>query len=187
MPYVCLDGDAEEEDVGAARGPVGRGDERKDGMVSGLWDCTMLLAVTMSSRSVIEAVRRKEEFRLGAITRVPASVGERYISPERMTTSSVVLEPPLNVGLEIECEENVLSTSGSSSSAGMMTVEDDPLPLRVDGRLGIEGIGEGTPETEEAVSDCGLIKSLNQKVSVRLHRRIISTYQIAPTHWSLSL
>jgi hypothetical protein len=50
----------------------------------------------------------------------------------------------------------------------MMTVEADPLPLRVDGRLGMEGIGEGTPETEEAVSDSGLIKSLNQKVSVCL-------------------
>lgn len=51
----------------------------------------------------------------------------------------------------------------------MMTVEADPLPLRVDGRLGMEGIGEATPETEEAVSDCGLIKSLNQKVSAGLH------------------
>lgn len=50
----------------------------------------------------------------------------------------------------------------------MITVEDDPLPLRVDGRLGIEGIGEGIPETEEAVSDSGLIKSLNQKVSICL-------------------
>lgn len=50
----------------------------------------------------------------------------------------------------------------------MITVEDDPLPLRVDGRLGIEGIGEGTPETEEAVSDSGLIKSLNQEVSICL-------------------
>jgi len=47
----------------------------------------------------------------------------------------------------------------------MMTVEDDPLPLRVDGRLGMEGIGDATPETDEAVSDSGLIKSLNQKVS----------------------
>jgi hypothetical protein len=50
----------------------------------------------------------------------------------------------------------------------MMTVEDDPLPLRVEGRLGMEGMGEGTPDTEEAVSDCGLIKSLyHQKVIVR--------------------
>jgi hypothetical protein len=106
---------AEDEGEGAARGPVGRGDERKDGMVCGLWDCTLLLTVTMSSRSVIEAVRRKEEFRLGAITRVPASVGERNMSPERTTTSSVVLEPPLNVGLEIDDEENVLSASGMSS------------------------------------------------------------------------
>lgn len=69
----------------------------------------------------------------------------------------------------------------------MMTVEDDPLPLRVDGRLGMEGIGEGTPEMDEAVSDCGLIKSLDQKVIVCLPSEQISTHQIAPTHWSLSL
>ena len=50
----------------------------------------------------------------------------------------------------------------------MMTVEDDPLPLHVDGRLGMEGMGEGTPKMEEAVSDSGLIKSLDQKISVRL-------------------
>lgn len=115
MPYVRLDGDAEDEGEGAARGPVGRGDERKDGMVGGLWDRTLLLAVMISWRSVIEAVRRKEEFRLGAIIRVPISVGEKYISPERTTTSSVVLEPPLNVGLEIDDEENILSTSAMSS------------------------------------------------------------------------
>lgn len=115
MLYVCLDDGDEEEGGGATRGPVGRGDEKKDGMVSGLWDCIMLLAVTISSRSVIEAVRRKEEFRLGEITRVPASVGERYISPERTTTSSVALEPPPNVDLEIDAEEKVLSTSGTSS------------------------------------------------------------------------
>ena len=49
----------------------------------------------------------------------------------------------------------------------MKTVEDDPLPLRVDGRLGMEGTGEAAPETEEAeLSDSGLIKSLNQKISV---------------------
>ena len=53
-----------------------------------------------------------------------------------------------------------------------MTVEDDPLPLRVDGRLGMEGIGEGTPKTEEAVSDSGLIKSLDQKISVHLPQRL---------------
>lgn len=115
MPYVCRDDDAEDEGEGPARGPMGRGDERKDGIVCGLWGCTLLVAVTISSRSVIEAVRRKEEFRLGAITRVPASVGEKYISPERMTISSVVLEPPLNVDLEIDDEENVLPTSGMSS------------------------------------------------------------------------
>lgn len=116
VPYARLDDEAEDEGVGAARGPVGRerGDDRNDGIVCGLWDCTSLLAVMISSRSVIEAVRRKDEFRLGAITRVPVSAGERYISPERMTTSSVVLEPPVNVGLEID-EENVLSTSGMSS------------------------------------------------------------------------
>jgi len=84
-------------------------------MVRGLWDCRLLLPVTISSRSVIEAVRRREEFRLGEITRVPASVGERYISPERTTTSSAALQPPLNVGLEKEAEENVLSTSEMSS------------------------------------------------------------------------
>jgi len=117
VPYVRLDDEAEDEGVGAARGPVGRGrgDKRKDGIVCGLWDCTSLLAVTISSRSLIEAVRRKEEFRLGAITRVPKSVGEKYISPERTATSSVALEPPVNVGLEIGVEENVLSTSGMSS------------------------------------------------------------------------
>jgi hypothetical protein len=114
VPYVYLDDEAE-EDVGAARGPVGsgRGDERKEGMVCGLWDCTPLLVVTTSSRSVIEAVRRRDEFRLGAITRVPASVGEKYISPERTTTSSVALKPPLS--LEIDPEENVLSASRMSS------------------------------------------------------------------------
>lgn len=117
VPYVRLDEEDEDEGAGAGRGPVGRGrgDERKDGMVCGLRVCTSLLAVTISSRSVIEAVRRKEELRLGAITRVPDSVGERYISPERTTISSVALEPPVNVGLEMDAEENVLSTSGMSS------------------------------------------------------------------------
>ena len=117
VPYVRLDDEAEDEGVGAARGPVGRGrgDDRNDGIVRGLWDCPSLLAVTISSRSVIEAVRRKDEFRLGVIIRVPASVVERYISPERTTTSSVVLEPPVNVGLEMDVDENVLSTSGMSS------------------------------------------------------------------------
>jgi hypothetical protein len=167
VPYVRSKDEAEDEGVGAARGPAGRGlgDDRKDGMVCGLWDCASLVTVTTSSRSVIDAVRRKDEFRLGLITRVPASVGERYISPDRTATSSVALEPPVNVGLEIDVEEKVLSTSEMSPWAGMKTVEAEPLPLRVDGRLGMEGIGEGTPETETELSVSGLIKSLNQKVS----------------------
>ena len=128
-------------------------------MVLGLMGGNSLVALSNSaSRSVRDDVRRRDELRLGAMTRVPWPVvwGDRKTSPPRIATSSVERVWPERDG---SVSENVLVTSGISSDAGIITVDADPFPLRNEGMLRMEATGEGAKEGAMATR---LITSLRQ-------------------------
>jgi hypothetical protein len=115
-------------------------------IVLGLMGGNSLVALSNSaSRSVRDDVRRRDELRLGAMTRVPWPVvwGDREASPSRIATSSVERVWPERDGC---VSENVLVTSGISSDTGIITVDADPFPLRNEGMVRMEAAGEGAKD-----------------------------------------
>ena len=128
-------------------------------IVLGLMGGNSLVALSNSaSRSVRDDVRRRDELRLGAMTRVPWPViwGDKKTSPSRIARSSVVRVWPERDGC---VSVNVLATSGMSSDAGIITVDADPLPLRDEGMLETVTPGESG---KEGAMETRLITSLWQ-------------------------